>query len=199
MTVPKCYDADRPDSCLAGPAVAGGRASQGRRWTTGSPCSVARRSAINERWHASGSRSTQKSADTPSGGMPSTIGVEIDAIEDLSGVALDVLGRELRARPLSDALPGVLAVLQPAELGGRRQLLVMAVLDAGLDQGGLQAHGIGPGVLATAHPTALANVEQLAHVRGAERFEEPICGEAVHPDRRGRPHGGILAIPAASR
>ena len=34
----------------------------GRRSTTSAPCSVTRRAAISERWHASGSRSTQKRA-----------------------------------------------------------------------------------------------------------------------------------------
>jgi phosphopentomutase len=46
--------------------------SHGRRCVTATPCSSATRAAISERWHASGSRSTQKSAPRPSAGSAST-------------------------------------------------------------------------------------------------------------------------------
>ena len=59
---------------------------------------------------------------------------EIGSVEDLARVALDVLRRQLDPRALADALPGVLRVLQPAQLGGRRQLLVVLVADPGLGE-----------------------------------------------------------------
>ena len=51
------------------------RRRHGRRCCTATPCSVASRSAISERWHASGSRSTHSSAPTPPSGSSSTIAV----------------------------------------------------------------------------------------------------------------------------
>ena len=49
-------------------------AADHRRWVTGKGYSDARRSATSERWHASGSRSTQRSADVESPGISATIG-----------------------------------------------------------------------------------------------------------------------------
>ena len=45
---------------------------QGRRCATTSPCSDARRSAISDRWQASGSRSTHNSAEAASAGSSAT-------------------------------------------------------------------------------------------------------------------------------
>ena len=64
--------------------------------------------------------------------------IEVRAVEDLGDVALAVLARKLRARPLADSPPVVLAVLQLAQLGGGSQLLVVAVLDVSVSQRGLQ-------------------------------------------------------------
>ena len=63
---------------------------------------------------------------------------EVDMIEDLPDVAVPILGRELDPRALADAEAVVLPVLHVAELGGRRQLLVVAVLDAGVRERSLE-------------------------------------------------------------
>jgi hypothetical protein len=47
---------------------------------------------------------------------------EVERVEDLTGVALDVLGREGDAVALAHALAVVLAVLELAQPGRRRQL-----------------------------------------------------------------------------
>ncbi|MEO3805698.1 hypothetical protein [Nonomuraea sp. B1E8] len=47
----------------------------GRRCSIVTWCRSASRRAINERWHASGSRSTQSSAAVPPAGSADTIGV----------------------------------------------------------------------------------------------------------------------------
>ncbi len=48
---------------------------------------------------------------------------EVDPAEDLAEITLAVLGRELDARALPDAMAVVRPVLELPELGGRRDLL----------------------------------------------------------------------------
>ena len=91
------------------------------------------RSAMSERWQASGSASTQSSAAAPAGGELCDERVEVGAVEDLVHVALGVLRRSsTAARALADAGTVVGGVLQVAQLGRRRQVAVVAIRDAGL-------------------------------------------------------------------
>src|SRR5205085_10937180 len=104
---------------------------------------------------------------------------EVDAVEELAPVAVAEDGRQLGARSDADAHPGVLGVLELAELRGRRELLEVAVLDAGVLERRLQPHGVGPRVLAPAHAAALAHVEELARAAFAQRGAEGVGGPAV--------------------
>src|ERR1700679_107944 len=63
------------------------------------------------------------------GADPADDRAEVDGVEDLLGVALGVAGGDDGARALALAAPGVLAVLQLAQLGGPGQLLAVAVAD----------------------------------------------------------------------
>ena len=94
---------------------------------TSRPCSAASRAAISERWHASGSRSTHSSAAGPSDAKLRDDRLQVHAVQDLPRVALDVSRRQLGARALAHTAPRVLGVLELAQLGGGRQLGVMAV------------------------------------------------------------------------
>ena len=80
---------------------------------------------------------------------------EIDSVEDLTEVALTVFGSQFHAGALPDALPRVRAVLHVPELGGRRELLVVPVIDTGVVESGLDAERVGPGILRTADTAAL--------------------------------------------
>ena len=74
------------------------------RCSTSNPHSSRSRAAIRERWQASGSRSTQSSA-AELAPIHLTIGAEVDAVEDLLGVAAGVLGGEDGAGALALAAP----------------------------------------------------------------------------------------------
>jgi len=113
-------------------------------------------------------------------------------LEVLVQVPLAVLGRELRARALADADPVVLGVLNPTQLGRRRQLPVVRVADPGLRERLLQALRIRPRVLAAANAPALADVDEQPDVRVVQRLEEALERPAVDADRRERP--GACAI-----
>ncbi len=76
-------------------------------------CSVSRW-AINERWQASGSRSTQNGAAVPPVDAAEDDRREVGAVEDLDGVAAGVLGGELAARALADPAAVILGVLELA-------------------------------------------------------------------------------------
>ena len=105
-------------------------------------------------------------------------------VEDLPDVAVPILGCELDARPLAHSEAIVLPVLHVAELGRRRELLVVAVLDAGLRERRLETQRVRPRVLGTANPAPLPHVEHEADVRRAQCVEKGVDGEAVHTDRR---------------
>jgi putative oxidoreductase len=64
----------------------------------------------------------------------------------------------------------------------------VAVLDVRIREGGLEARGVGPGVLAPAHAPPLADVEQNPDVDLAECSEERIRAESVHADRANPGH-----------
>jgi hypothetical protein len=59
---------------------------------------------------------------------------------------------------------------------------VVPVFDPGIGQGGLQPLRVRPGVLGTAYPAALANVQELGHPVRAQRPEERLERETVHAD-----------------
>jgi hypothetical protein len=107
---------------------------------------------------------------------------EVDSIEDLREVTLSVRGRELDAGTLSDPEPGILSILELAEVGRGRELPVVAVLDAGSSKPSLEPHGIRPGVLRSPNTAPLPNVEQQPNIGLPQRLEEPVDGEAVHAD-----------------
>src|SRR4051794_11229493 len=107
---------------------------------------------------------------------------EVDVVEDLARVAPDVLGRQLNARALADPEPLVLAVLQLAQLGGRRQVDAVLVLDAGLRERILQAPGVGPRVLRPAHAAPLAHIDEAPDVALAQGGQERLGAEAVDAD-----------------
>ncbi len=110
--------------------------------------------------------------------------LEVERVEDLPRVALDVLGRQLGARALADALAGVLGVLELAQLGGGRELLHVPVVDARVRECGLEAGGVGPRVLAPADSPPLAHVDEQPDVGVAERLKKALGVESVHADRR---------------
>jgi hypothetical protein len=56
----------------------------------------------------------------------------------------------------------------------------MAILDARLDDGRLQARRVGPRVLGPAYAAPLPYVEEQADVRRSQRVQEPLEREAVH-------------------
>ncbi len=114
---------------------------------------------------------------------------EVYPIEDLSRVALPVLLGELETRALADADSRILPVLKLTELGGRSELLLVSVLDAGSGEGLLKTGRVGPRVLSPADAAPLANVEQLADVRPAQSVEKAVYPGAVHPNRGNNSHG----------
>src|SRR5258705_1116711 len=97
---------------------------------------------------------------------------EIDTVEDFPQVALAVFRSKFQAGALTDALTRVLLVLHMPELGGRRELLVVPVFDAGSRERGLEPCRIAPGVLGPAHAAALAHVEHAPHVCGSQSRQE---------------------------
>src|SRR3954447_22289375 len=88
-----------------------------------------------------GSSSEPKLIDQPA---------EIYVVEDLAQIALAKLRRELDPRAFADAAPGVFTVLRLPQLGGRGELLVVCVCDAGGREGSLQPLGVRPRVLRAA-------------------------------------------------
>src|ERR1700716_4300616 len=72
--------------------------------------------------------------------------LERRAVEDLARVAHAVLRGELDARALADAASRVLGILEMPELGGRREVLVVAIFHGGGGQCGLEAGGVRPGI-----------------------------------------------------
>lgn len=82
-------------------------------------CWACRRPATSERWHASGSRSTQRRAVAESPQEFRHERAEIERFEDFTGVTLGVLGHERDAVAVAYALSVVLAVLELAQLGRR--------------------------------------------------------------------------------
>ena len=77
---------------------------------------------------------------------------EVDMIEDLPEVAVPILRRQLAPGALADTEAVVLGVLHVAELGGRRQLLVVAVPDAGVGERGLEPQRVRPRVFGAPTP-----------------------------------------------
>ena len=108
---------------------------------------------------------------------------EIDSVQDLPKVAVAVLGSELEAGPLPDALPRVFFVLQVAQVGGRGELLVVLVLDASISESVLELERVGPGVLRPAHATTLAHVEDDSRVCLVESSKKSVERPAVDTDR----------------
>src|SRR5690606_22918096 len=107
---------------------------------------------------------------------------EVERVEDLADVALGVLRRQRGAVALAHAQAVVLAVLQPAQFGRRRQLLDVPVADARGGERALEPHRVRPGVVGAADAAALAQVEQQPHAPVGELFEEGAGGEAVDAD-----------------
>jgi hypothetical protein len=108
---------------------------------------------------------------------------EVDLAEDLAQIALAVLGRELDARALPDAQPVVLPVLELPKLGRRRELFPVVVRDPRLREGRLEPLRVRPRVLAPAHAAPLADVEDEADIRLAQRLEEALERPPVDADR----------------
>ena len=96
--------------------------------------------------------------------------VQIGGVEDLGDVAARVLGRELDPGALADPAAVVLGVLELAQLGRRRELLVVAVVDSRLGEQRLEPLRVRPGVLAAADPASLADVDDQADARAAQRL-----------------------------
>src|SRR5580693_6884893 len=86
--------------------------------------------------------------------------VERCLVEDLPRVSGDVLRREHGPRALALAPARVLGVLEVAQLGCRRELLVVLVGHAGAGERGLQAGRVRPRVLRAADAAPLADVDQ---------------------------------------
>lgn len=120
--------------------------------------------------------------------------VETGGIEDLLGVTPDVLRRQLDPRALADPLAPVCLVLKLAQLGRRRELLAVFVLDPGLRERRLQPARVGPGVLRTAHAAALPNVQHRGDVGIGKRCDEGLGGETVDADGRDRGHRRSFAV-----
>src|SRR5947199_9374435 len=72
--------------------------------------------------------------------------LDADGIEDLLDIAAGVFRSQLDARSLAHTLPCILRVLEMGQLGSRRQLAMVAVVDPGLRQRLLEARGISPGI-----------------------------------------------------
>src|SRR5215212_3613501 len=122
----------------------------------------------------------------PVGGQLGYDRVQVGSVEDLGDVAVAVLARQLAAGAFADSQPVVLAVLQPAQFGRGRQLLAVAVLDAGPGQRSLQPNRVRPRVVAAAHAAPLAYVQQQAHAGPGQALEERLSREAVDADGRDR-------------
>src|SRR4051794_13693898 len=120
---------------------------------------------------------------------------QVGSVQDLGRVALHVGRRELAPGALSDTLAVVLGVLQPPQLRRRRQLRMVFVGNARLGERRLEPLRVRPRVLGPAHAAALADVEQDADVRIAQRADEVLCGEAVHADRA-QPRDVTTRLPA---
>lgn len=110
-------------------------------------------------------------------------GVERRMVEDLARVSIPVLVCEHRPRSFAFAPSRVLGVLDVTQLGRRRQLLVVLVGDAGVDERGLQAAGVRPCVLPAADAAALADVEQEPDVGARQGLQKVVEIPFVHPDR----------------
>jgi hypothetical protein len=113
---------------------------------------------------------------------------EIDAIEDLARVALAIRGCELDPGAFSYTATSVLGVLEPAQLGTRRQLAMVAILDLHAAKRTLKPQRVGPCVLAAPHASALANVQQQTHISGSERPQERVEIPLIDADRAGPLH-----------
>jgi hypothetical protein len=110
---------------------------------------------------------------------------EVDPGEDLLGVAPAILGGEHDPGALAHPLARVLGVLHVPELGGRRQLGVMAVGDPGLRHRRLQPLRVGPGVLRPPHPSPLAHIEHQRYVSDRQRGQKALQIPVVDPDGDG--------------
>src|SRR3954451_678224 len=118
---------------------------------------------------------------------------EVDPIQALADVALHVVGRQLFARPLADALARVFGVLKVPQLRRRRELGQVLVLDSGPGESVLEALRVRPRVLASAYPAPLADIEQLTHVGLLKRVHEVLERPAVDADCYEPCHVGMLA------
>ena len=103
-------------------------------------------------------------------------------VKHLRRVPLDIRWRQLGARAFALAPAGVLLVLQLPHLRRRRQLRQVAVADARLAERHLQPLRVRPGVLAPAHPAALADVEDDPDLDLSQGADEPGAVEAVDAD-----------------
>src|SRR6201996_2373686 len=114
-------------------------------------------------------------------------------VENLLGVLTDVLRSQPYARPLADALAVILAVLEMAELGVRRQLRVMLVADVGIGQQSLESLRVGPRVLRSANAPALTDVDQLGDAGAVQGLDEAGGVEVVDADGGNARHDLILS------
>jgi putative oxidoreductase len=110
--------------------------------------------------------------------------LDAGGIEDLARVALDIGRGQAHPRALTDALARIFGVLELSQLGGGGELLDVHVADSGVREGGLEARGVRPRILASTHPATLAYVDQYAHVRIPKGGYERVCVKAVNTDRR---------------
>jgi hypothetical protein len=116
--------------------------------------------------------------------QPRDEGIEVKLVEDLAPIARGVLRRELAPRTLADATTVVFCVLHVAQLGRRRELLSVLVLDARVGERRLQSLGVRPHVLPPTYPAALADVEQQRDVRCLQRRDKAVDVGLVDADRR---------------
>jgi hypothetical protein len=127
---------------------------------------------------------------------------QIRSVEDLGEIATCVLRRQQLPVALADACYRVLAVLELAELGRRRELATVLIVDARLRQRRLQAQRVRPRVLRAPNAATLSNVEHEADIGVAQLSQEAGGCETVDPDRgdpRSRLGGGSAqADPAGA-
>jgi hypothetical protein len=97
-----------------------------------------------ERWHAAGFSLHAHQSGHPFADQAIDQWSEVHLAQDLILVAPPHGRSQLDPRPLAHAELRVLFVLEPANLGGRRQLLPMPVLDARLGEHSLEAIRVRP-------------------------------------------------------